>query len=598
VRIDEAGTLSHLVIDGEVIALCPGAGGLVVYPDRAANFEAWDIDRQALSLGRRVTTPPEITLETDINGLRAAWVIRRRVGSASTATLRYILEAGARVLRVDVQLDWHEAETLLKLHVPTDYRGTQVRYGAPFGSTLWPQQPGPLTAEAMWEVPGSRWMAGTDDGGRGGMFIVTESKYGFSCNDGDWAVSLVRSPRIVGFEAHRTGYPATLSRLESPSIYSDQGSHSISMAIGRYDSSGPLENHPAALADTLFTQPLAYCGKPRASALIGIDGSLTLLPCWAKPLGANGWVLRLHEVSGERGSARLQIVPGWSAQRVDLRDRACADPNPTDSIGYRPYEIVSLRISRSSRSTVSVSPSATTWTGYRSHRFVLEGRDCILVQPDTPRRSNPWIWRTEFFGAFPALDLALLEAGFRVAHIDMQNMYGAPVAMQLMDGFYTRMVDAFGLSPKCVLEGFSRGGLFALNWAALNPQSVACLYLDAPVCDFKSWPAGRGRAKGSSDDWQRLKQVYGFTEAEALAYPSNPVDSLAPIAAAGIPIIAAYGDADTDLPPEENILLLEERFKALAGNIVVIAKPGVGHHPHSLADPTPLSIFILSHVTP
>lgn len=239
---------------------------------------------------------------------------------------------------------------------------------------------------------------------------------------------------------------------------------------------------------------------------------------------------------------------------------------------------------------------ASTWEGYRSERFVLEGRDCIVVQPEAPTRSNPWIWRTEFFGAFPALDLDLLKAGFRVAYINVENMYGAPIGMRHMDAFYAHMVHAFGLSPRCVLEGFSRGGLFALNWAALNPRSVACLYLDAPVCDFKSWPAGRGRAKGSADDWQRLKQVYGFTEAQALAYPSNPVDSLASIAAAGIPIIGVYGEADEDLPPEENILLLQERYLALGGDIMVIAKPGIGHHPHSLADPTPLSSFILSHV--
>jgi hypothetical protein len=42
--------------------------------------------------------------------------------------------------------------------------------------------------------------------------------------------------------------------------------------------------------------------------------------------------------------------------------------------------------------------------------------------------------------------------------------------------------------------------------------------------------------------------------------------------------------------------LLQERFKALGGDITVIAKPGVGHHPHSLADPTPLLSFVLSQV--
>jgi pimeloyl-ACP methyl ester carboxylesterase len=158
------------------------------------------------------------------------------------------------------------------------------------------------------------------------------------------------------------------------------------------------------------------------------------------------------------------------------------------------------------------------------------------------------------------------------------------------------LTETFGLATQCVLEGFSRGALFALNWAALNPQFVACLYLDAPVCDFKSWPGGRGKGKGSVDDWQRLKQVYGFTDDEALAYTFNPVDNLAPIAAAGIPIIAVYGEADVDLPPEENILLLQTRYQALGGDITLIAKPGIGHHPHSLADPTPLSTFILSRV--
>jgi len=221
----------------------------------------------------------------------------------------------------------------------------------------------------------------------------------------------------------------------------------------------------------------------------------------------------------------------------------------------------------------------------------------MLVQPDMPMRSNPWIWRTEFFGAFAALDLALVKAGFRLAYIDVQNMYGAPIAMRYMDGFYSHAVDRFGLSHLCVLEGFSRGALFALNWAARNPQSVACLYLDAPVCDFKSWPGGKGIAAGSVDDWRRLKLAYGFTEEQALAYPSNPVDSLAPIAAAGIPIIAVYGAADVDLPPEENILLLQRRYRALGGDITVIAKPGVGHHPHSLSDPAPLSSFILSRIT-
>ncbi|HMD29626.1 MAG TPA: alpha/beta hydrolase, partial [Steroidobacteraceae bacterium] len=263
------------------------------------------------------------------------------------------------------------------------------------------------------------------------------------------------------------------------------------------------------------------------------------------------------------------------------------------SFAFRPYEILSLRISPLTKP----ARWSATWRGFDCVELVVDDRDCTLVRPDVPLKGKPWIWRTEFFGAFPALDVALLKAGFHLAYIDVQNMYGSPVAMRHMDNFYAELTGTFELSKRCVLEGFSRGGVFALNWAAREPQFVSCIYLDAPVCDFKSWPGGRGKAQGSAEDWQKLKLAYGFSEDEALAYRSNPADSLAPLAAAGVPIIAVYGEADVDLPPEENILLLESRYKALGGEISVIAKPNVGHHPHSLLDVSSLSSFILSHAT-
>lgn len=80
-----------------------------------------------------------------------------------------------------------------------------------------------------------------------------------------------------------------------------------------------------------------------------------------------------------------------------------------------------------------------------------------------------------------------------MAYVDVQNMYGAPAAMDIMDRFYETLVRDYRLSPKTVLEGFSRGGLFSFNWAALHPGRVAAIYADAPVCDVASWPAAGGR---------------------------------------------------------------------------------------------------------
>ena len=86
-------------IDGEPLDLQPGASGLVLYPDRAANFEAWDIDRQALCLGEKVGSPGEISVERDASGLRGAIIVARPVGQASRVAVRYELESASRVLR-------------------------------------------------------------------------------------------------------------------------------------------------------------------------------------------------------------------------------------------------------------------------------------------------------------------------------------------------------------------------------------------------------------------------------------------------------------------------------------------------------------------
>jgi pimeloyl-ACP methyl ester carboxylesterase len=240
------------------------------------------------------------------------------------------------------------------------------------------------------------------------------------------------------------------------------------------------------------------------------------------------------------------------------------------------------------------------WNGYELINFKIAGRACRLVRPKTPAPGNPWLWRAEFFSSATGTDVALLKKGFHVAHINVSNLFGAPVALDAMDVFYDHIVNVRHLSPKPVLIGVSRGGLYALNWAIRHPERAGALYLDAPVCDFKSWPGGRGKGKGGGKrEWALLLKAYGFkSDAEALAYKGNPVDTLAPLAKARVPIISVVGTADTTVPLEENTDILAKRYRALGGEILVIRKEGVGHHPHGLEDSTPIADFVLRNTRP
>ena len=238
------------------------------------------------------------------------------------------------------------------------------------------------------------------------------------------------------------------------------------------------------------------------------------------------------------------------------------------------------------------------WNGYEIVKFQVGGRGGLLVIPKEPAPGKHWIWRTEFFGIDPQADIALLGEGVFVAYVGVGGLFGAPVALDAMDAFYDHVTQTYGLNAKTVLEGFSRGGLYALNWAIRHPERVACLYLDAPVCDFKSWPGGGGRVRMSGRDWNDCLRAYNMTDEQARAYKGNPIDNLESLAKSKIPIFCVCGDMhDWVVPIEANALLLETRYKELGGVVEVVRKPKAGHRPHSLSDPTPIVNFILKYTT-
>ena len=241
------------------------------------------------------------------------------------------------------------------------------------------------------------------------------------------------------------------------------------------------------------------------------------------------------------------------------------------------------------------------WKGFQRFDFQIEERPCFVVLPKKTADGIPWVWRARFPAYHTEADLILLENGFHIAYVDTAGMLGNPTALDHWDAFYEFLTQKKEFAPKPAIEAVSRGGLFAYRWTARHPNRVACIYADTPVCDFKSWPLGQGSGIGNPKVWNHLLTQYAFTKDEALAFKGNPIDILAPIAKAKVPLLHIVSLNDRVVPPEENTFLLAKRYRELGGRIQIMevaegTEKSNGHH-FTHPNPQRVANFIQKHAT-
>ena len=113
------------------------------------------------------------------------------------------------------------------------------------------------------------------------------------------------------------------------------------------------------------------------------------------------------------------------------------------------------------------------------------------------------------------------------------------------------------------MEGAGRAAGEAYAWAIENPDKVSCIYGENPV----------------------LRSHMSKTQ---------PLDNLAPLAKAGVPLLHVCGSLDPVL--NDNTRVAEKRYKELGGQITVIVKEGEGHYPLAPKDAPPVVEFIIKKV--
>ncbi len=207
--------------------------------------------------------------------------------------------------------------------------------------------------------------------------------------------------------------------------------------------------------------------------------------------------------------------------------------------------------------------------------FDVDGHVAFLIMPakTSSGARTPWVWYAPTLPNLPGKEERwmfekFLAEDIAIAGVDVGESYGSPKGRAVYSALYKELVEKRGLSQRPCLLARSRGGLMLYNWAAEHPSSVACIAGLLPVSNLSSYP-GLERASGA----------YGMTGEELAANLAkhNPIDRLAPLAEAGVPIFHIHGDSDDLVPLEQNSGELARRYKKLGGKMTLVVVKGQGH---------------------
>jgi pimeloyl-ACP methyl ester carboxylesterase len=196
---------------------------------------------------------------------------------------------------------------------------------------------------------------------------------------------------------------------------------------------------------------------------------------------------------------------------------------------------------------------------YTRRTFELPGVEgaVTVIEPNEPAAGKPWVFRADAVARDSTVDLALLAKGFHVVTGPVPHTSDGPIR-GAWDAVYQHLV-AHGFSRRPVLAGAGRAAGEAYAWAIANPDKVACVYGENPIL-------------------------------RSTASKQPLVDDLAPLAAAGVPILHVCGADDPSF--EQGTRTAKQRYTDLGGTLTVITREGEGHYPTSPRDPRPVVEFI------
>lgn len=336
VEIDDDGLISSIFDKGakrQVLSPAGRGNQFQLHPDYPNFYDAWDIDRFAFDqvVGLDDVTSIEVV---EAGPLRAGIRVVREFGdSRITQIIR--LDAGSPYIDFETEVQWHEANRLLKVAFPVDVRSHRATYEIQFGHVERPTHANTSWDLARFEVCAHKWADLSEPGY--GVALLNDCKYGYDISDNVIRLSLLRAPTWPDPMADRGDHHFTYRLLPHAGDLRQAG-----VIDTGYDLNVPLV--------VVATDPHEGTTGPYGSMLSVDSANVVVEVVKESDDGSGALVVRLYEAWGQRGPVTLTAPwPVGRATATDLLERHIEEIPAHDAnvtIMMTPFQIATLKLER------------------------------------------------------------------------------------------------------------------------------------------------------------------------------------------------------------------------------------------------------------
>lgn len=330
IKMDSVGELISIYDKTEGRELIkPGraANSIVVYEDRPREYSAWNTECCYREKSWNLSDLQEISL-VENGPVRAVILIKRKFMDSDLC--QYIcLYSHTKRIDFKTELDWHEHETLVKVHFPIDIQTECVTYDIQFGSIKRSNFNNTSWERAMFEVPAHKWADISE--GDFGAALLNDCKYGYSVKESDMGLTLLKSGIFPDKDA-------------------DIGFHKFTYALlphrGDLNSSNVIKEG-YILNSEVYVKPVNLEVKTHVFAAVNRENIIIET---VKPLErSEGIIVRMYECKGSRCRANIHFENVWDVYESDMAENKgipVAKNSKDINTEFFPYEVKTVLLEK------------------------------------------------------------------------------------------------------------------------------------------------------------------------------------------------------------------------------------------------------------